>query len=141
MVTRIISSWYKLGQDQDFPLFDSNRNVLSPKRNELIRELAAKSIVLLKNENKALPLSPGGFISVFGQAASMSLLALVATIKETDIQRSNSTASLPRVDSVSLHPPTQAPLQAVSVLLTPISPISSPLTRQCKPKLDKEVRR
>lgn len=75
MVIRIISSWYKLGQDQDYPLFDANRNVLSAKRNELIRELAAKSIVLLKNENKTLPLSPGGFISVFGQASSESLRA------------------------------------------------------------------
>ena len=70
MVTRIVSSWYKLGQDQDYPLFDTNRNVLSAKRNELIRELAAKSIVLLKNQNKTLPLSPGGFVSVFGQASS-----------------------------------------------------------------------
>jgi beta-glucosidase-like glycosyl hydrolase len=75
MVIRIVSSWYKLGQDQDYPLFDTNRNVLSKERNELIRELAAKSIVLLKNENKTLPLSPGGFISVFGQASSKSLLS------------------------------------------------------------------
>lgn len=74
MVIRIISAWYKLGQDKDYPVFDTNRNVLSKERNELIRELAAKSIVLLKNEREALPLRGGGYISVFGQAASKSSL-------------------------------------------------------------------
>lgn len=72
MVTRIVSAWYKMGQDQDYPVWDNNRNVLSKERNELIRELAAKSIVLLKNVNKTLPLKGGGYISVFGQAASAS---------------------------------------------------------------------
>jgi beta-glucosidase len=70
MVTRIVSAWYKMGQDQGYPVWDNDRPVLSPERNELIRELAAKSIVLLKNENKTLPLKGGGYISVFGQAAS-----------------------------------------------------------------------
>lgn len=70
MVIRIVSAWYKMGQDQGYPEYDTNRNVLSKERNELIRELAAKSIVLLKNERNALPLKGGGYISVFGQAAS-----------------------------------------------------------------------
>jgi len=70
MVTRIVSAWYKVGQDQGFPTLDTKRNALDEKRNDLIREIGAKSIVLLKNENKSLPLKGGGYISVFGQASS-----------------------------------------------------------------------
>lgn len=70
MVTRIISSWYKVGQNNGFPTLDTKRNALDYDRNELLREIGAKSIVLLKNERNALPLEGGGYISVFGQAAS-----------------------------------------------------------------------
>lgn len=73
MVTRIVASWYKLGQNNGYPSLDTTRNALSRERNELLREIGAKSIVLLKNENKALPLQDSGYISVFGQAASESL--------------------------------------------------------------------
>lgn len=83
MVIRIVSAWYKMGQDKDYPVWDNNRNVLSTERNELIRELAAKSIVLLKNENKALPLKGGGYISVFGQAASELELQLGTYVHTT----------------------------------------------------------
>jgi len=72
MVTRIVSAWYQAGQDHDFPKLDLGRNILNEERNDLIRELGAKSIVLLKNENGALPLKGGGYISVFGQASSKS---------------------------------------------------------------------
>lgn len=70
MVIRIVSAWYKVGQDQGFPALRINQNVLDKHRNDLIRELGAKSIVLLKNKGNALPLQGGGYISVFGQAAS-----------------------------------------------------------------------
>lgn len=70
MVTRIVSAWYQTGQNNGFPSLDTTRNALDPQRNEMLREIGAKSIVLLKNENKALPLQGGGYISVFGQASS-----------------------------------------------------------------------
>lgn len=70
MVTRIVSAWYQVGQDKGYPTLDTNRNVLNASTNDLIRELGAKSIVLLKNEKNALPLQGGGYISVFGQASS-----------------------------------------------------------------------
>jgi beta-glucosidase len=70
MVTRIVSAWYKVGQNDNFPVLDVNRNALNASRNEVLREIGAKSIVLLKNEGGALPLGSGGYISVFGQASS-----------------------------------------------------------------------
>ena len=57
MAIRIVSTWYKLGQDKGYPSLGINRNVLDPKTNELAREFAAKSIVLLKNKNHTLPLA------------------------------------------------------------------------------------
>ncbi|OCF31065.1 avenacinase [Kwoniella heveanensis BCC8398] len=51
MVHRIVSAWYKLGQDQDYPAYNTSVNSLSKEHNELIREIGAKSIVLLKNSN------------------------------------------------------------------------------------------
>ena len=70
MVIRIVSAWYKVGQDQGFPTMGLSRNALAKETYDLIREIGAKSIVLLKNERGALPLQGGGYISVFGQAAS-----------------------------------------------------------------------
>ncbi len=72
MVIRIVSSWYKVGQSDGFPSLDTRRNALSKERNDLLREIGAKSIVLLKNERNALPIQGGGYISVFGQASSES---------------------------------------------------------------------
>jgi len=59
MVTRLVAAWYKVGQDQDYPELDTTKNVLSSEHNALIRELGAKSAVLLKNRNGTLPLSQG----------------------------------------------------------------------------------
>ncbi|WWD19902.1 hypothetical protein CI109_104371 [Kwoniella shandongensis] len=73
MATRIVASWYKLGQDQDYPLLETTANVLSKEHNELIRELGAKSTILLKNENNTLPLKNVKYLYVFGQAASVDL--------------------------------------------------------------------
>lgn len=56
MAVRVVAAYYKVGQDKDFPSLDQNRNALSDEHNDLIRELAGKSIVLLKNENQTLPL-------------------------------------------------------------------------------------
>jgi beta-glucosidase len=69
MATRILASWYFVGQDNpDYPKTNFNRFYpLDPATNEhidvqgnhslLVRELDAASIVLLKNVNGALPLN------------------------------------------------------------------------------------
>ena len=85
MVTRIVSSWYKVGQSNGFPSLDLKRNALNQESNDILREIGAKSIVLLKNERDALPLQRGGYISVFGQAASMSLPVPHAEIIDTQL--------------------------------------------------------
>nr|XP_018261855.1 avenacinase [Kwoniella dejecticola CBS 10117]OBR84013.1 avenacinase [Kwoniella dejecticola CBS 10117] len=56
MAHRIVSAWYKLGQDQNYPAYNTSVNSLSKEHNDLIREIGAKSIVLLKNINGSLPL-------------------------------------------------------------------------------------
>lgn len=97
MVTRIMTPFFYLGQDQDYPLVDPSGvdlNTFSPRstwfRNftlngtssrdvrgnhaELIRKLGAASAVLLKNENNTLPLSKPKSIAVFGNDASEDVL-------------------------------------------------------------------
>ncbi|KAI9846043.1 MAG: hypothetical protein M1838_001425 [Thelocarpon superellum] len=93
MATRIVAAWYKVGRDQTAkPInFDSwtNETVgyehfaaqvgqtrvnehVNVQRNHaaLIRDLAARGTVLLKNERHALPLSKPAVTAVFGQDAS-----------------------------------------------------------------------
>lgn len=97
MVTRILTPFFYLGQDQGYPLVDpsgADLNTFSPRstwfRNftlngtssrdvrgnhgELIRKLGAASAVLLKNENNTLPLSKPKSIAVFGNDASEDVL-------------------------------------------------------------------
>ncbi|KAJ7138264.1 glycoside hydrolase family 3 protein [Mycena epipterygia] len=70
MVTRILAAWYRLGQDSGYPAvnFDAqhsdgsgslnlNVSVRSAAHTALAREIAADSIVLLKNTAGTLPLS------------------------------------------------------------------------------------
>lgn len=80
MVTRTIAAWYKLGQDRNYPEvnFDVNHrpgldkfvNVQGNHKN-VIREVGAASNVLLKNENKALPLKLNNIrhVGIFGTDA------------------------------------------------------------------------
>jgi beta-glucosidase len=93
MITRIMTPYYFLGQDVDYPLIDpdtADLNTFSPRdtwlktfvlngtrgvdvradHNVLIRELGAASTVLLKNVNNALPLKAPKSIGVFGNDAS-----------------------------------------------------------------------
>ncbi|WWC88926.1 uncharacterized protein L201_003841 [Kwoniella dendrophila CBS 6074] len=72
MANRIVSAWYKLGQDNGFPALNTSTNALSQAHNDLIREIGSKSIVLLKN-NGTLPLAKNKSLYVFGQAASVDL--------------------------------------------------------------------
>lgn len=92
MITRIITPYYALHQDEDFPSIDASGVSLNPlfpqntwfreweftgptsrdvrdNHGELIREIAAASIVLVKNEGNALPLRAPRTIAVFGNDA------------------------------------------------------------------------
>lgn len=92
MIIRIMTPYFWLGQDKDFPSVDPSSgdlNTFSPKstwtrefnltgprsrdvredHGELIRKHGADAAVLLKNENKALPLKAPKSIAVFGNDA------------------------------------------------------------------------
>jgi beta-glucosidase len=92
MIIRIMTPYYWLGQDKDFPSVDpstADLNTFSPRstwlrewnltgersrdvrgnHGELIRRHGAASAVLLKNENGALPLKSPKSIAVFGNDA------------------------------------------------------------------------
>ncbi|KAJ7451239.1 glycoside hydrolase superfamily [Mycena galericulata] len=86
MVTRTITSWYKMGQDSDYPdvnfsqlteatflngeLVNEHVNV-QDEHYKLIREIGAASTILLKNTNNALPLRVENIkrIGLFGSDA------------------------------------------------------------------------
>ncbi|KAI9836146.1 MAG: hypothetical protein M1837_003455 [Sclerophora amabilis] len=94
MVTRILAAWYKVGRDEKtIPInFDSwtadtfgpehyfvgqgnkvineHVDVRTEQHSRLIRDIAAKGTVLLKNEKNALPLVRPKFTAVIGQDAS-----------------------------------------------------------------------
>ncbi|PVH74275.1 glycoside hydrolase family 3 protein [Cadophora sp. DSE1049] len=93
MVIRIMTPYFFLGQDKDYPTVDpssADLNTFSPKdtwfreyvlngtrsrdvradHGALIRKHGAESTVLLKNVNNALPLKSPKIISVFGNDAS-----------------------------------------------------------------------
>ncbi|OJJ86130.1 beta-glucosidase [Aspergillus glaucus CBS 516.65] len=93
MVTRIVATWYKLGQDKDYPLpnFSSNteeeKGLLYPgalfspsgvvnkfvnvqaNHNATARAIARDAITLLKNEDQVLPLRRNDSLKVFGTDA------------------------------------------------------------------------
>lgn len=92
-VTRIVATWFKFGQDQDYPLpnFSTNTQaatgplypgaLISPTgvvnqyvnvegdHNVTARAIARDAITLLKNDNKTLPLSTDTPLKVFGTDA------------------------------------------------------------------------
>ena len=92
MVLRILTPYFFLGQDKDFPSVDpssADLNTFSPRstwlrewnltgersrdvranHGALIRKQAASSVVLLKNEGNALPLKAPKSIAIFGNSA------------------------------------------------------------------------
>ncbi|KAL2133974.1 hypothetical protein VTI74DRAFT_1277 [Chaetomium olivicolor] len=92
MIVRIMTPYYALGQDRDYPTVDpstADLNTFSPRSTwltkfnltgpssrdvrgnhaALIREAGAAAIVLLKNEKNALPLKAPKSIAVFGNDA------------------------------------------------------------------------
>ncbi|KAF8308382.1 beta-glucosidase [Clavulina sp. PMI_390] len=76
MATRVLASWYLLGQDSGFPATNFNSwtgagshvNVQGT-HGTLIRQIGAASTVLLKNTNNALPLVKPTTIAVIGNDA------------------------------------------------------------------------
>ncbi|KAF2110067.1 beta-glucosidase-like protein [Lophiotrema nucula] len=92
-VTRILATWFQLGQDQNYPPpnFDTNTQdaegplypgaLVSPSgvvnqfvdvqgtHAEVAREIARDAVTLLKNSNNALPLKPNATLKVFGTDA------------------------------------------------------------------------
>ncbi|KAL4804162.1 glycoside hydrolase superfamily [Aspergillus unguis] len=77
MVTRILASWYLVGQDEGHPsvAFSSwdggvaSVNVTTPEHGDLARTIARDSIVLLKNVNGSLPLGAPASLAVIGSDA------------------------------------------------------------------------
>nr|WAP05611.1 beta-glucosidase [Talaromyces funiculosus] len=93
MVTRIVATWFQMGQDDDYPEpnFSTNTEdatgplypgaLFSPSgvvnqfvnvqgnHNTIAREVARDAITLLKNVNQTLPLSTNASLSVFGTDA------------------------------------------------------------------------
>ncbi|KUL85518.1 hypothetical protein ZTR_08081 [Talaromyces verruculosus] len=93
MVTRIVATWFQMGQDNDYPEpnFSTNTEdatgplypgaLFSPSgvvnqfvnvqgnHNIIAREVARDAITLLKNVNQTLPLSTNASLSVFGTDA------------------------------------------------------------------------
>jgi beta-glucosidase len=102
MIVRIMTPYYALGQDHGFPTVDpssADLNTFSPRSTwltefnltgpssrdvrgnhaALIREQGAAAIVLLKNENKALPLKAPMSIAVFGNDAGEDTMGSYST--------------------------------------------------------------
>jgi beta-glucosidase len=71
---RILEAKYKLGLFEDpYRYVNESRpakDILTPANRQFARELAAKSAVLLKNDNNLLPLKKGGSIALVGPLAN-----------------------------------------------------------------------
>lgn len=100
MIIRIMTPYYWLGQDQDYPEVDpssADLNTFSPRSTwirefnltgkrsrdvrgnhaELIRKVAAQATILLKNEKQALPLKKPKNIAIFGNDAGENTMGPV----------------------------------------------------------------
>jgi beta-glucosidase len=71
---RVLEAKYKLGLfDDPYRYFDDARpakDILSAENREIARQVAARSMVLLKNENQVLPLKKSGTIALIGPLAN-----------------------------------------------------------------------
>ena len=80
MATRIIAPYYLVGQDQDYPTVDLDRDAM--ETNYIInREASRAGMILLKNLNNTLPLncSVNTNIYIYGQAAGQTTCGLEQT--------------------------------------------------------------
>ncbi|PVH98340.1 glycoside hydrolase family 3 protein [Periconia macrospinosa] len=76
MATRILATWYQLGQDRDYPEIGIYSNLqkhipveVQGDHASLIREIGAAGTVLVKNVNNTLPLNNPKFLAVYGYDA------------------------------------------------------------------------
>jgi beta-glucosidase len=71
LATRILATWYKFGQDQNYPAVAVTNDTVDVQSNhkETIRAIGAASAVLLKNDNHILPLSSPKSIGILGNDA------------------------------------------------------------------------
>ncbi|KAJ5408302.1 Glycoside hydrolase family 3 [Penicillium cosmopolitanum] len=80
MIVRIMTPYYWLRQDVDYPEFnltgERSRDVRGNHAN-FIRKLAAEATVLLKNEKQALPLKAPKNIAIFGNDAGENTMGAV----------------------------------------------------------------
>lgn len=99
MVTRIVATWYQLGQDEDFPDVNFSANTddatgpcypgsilsellvtctvnqfidVQADHNVVARNISREAITLLKNEDAVLPLSTASSLTVFGLDARVN---------------------------------------------------------------------
>lgn len=72
MATRILASWYLVGQDNAGypPITIANATNVVGDHGALIRSIGAASTVLLKNVNNALPLTKPKTIAIIGTDAA-----------------------------------------------------------------------
>ncbi|CAF1371834.1 unnamed protein product [Rotaria magnacalcarata] len=80
MATRIIAPYYLVGQDQDYPTVDLDRDTM--ENNYIInRKVSRAGMILLKNVNNILPLnsSVNTNIYIYGQAAGQTNCGLEQT--------------------------------------------------------------
>lgn len=68
MVRRILSAWYYVGQDKNYPSLNLNLNVQGNHKTN-VRAVARDGIVLLKNQGNILPLKRPAKIGLVGSAA------------------------------------------------------------------------
>ncbi|KAK4225758.1 family 3 putative glycoside hydrolase [Podospora fimiseda] len=78
MVTRVLKSWFLMGQENGFPepQLGTNLDIREPvdvrgDHAELIREIGAKGTVVVKNEGGILPFKKPKFLCVFGYDAEI----------------------------------------------------------------------
>jgi len=73
MVTRILTPYYLLSQDQGFPSLDLDRNAIGDNY-KVNREVSAAGMVLLKNTNNILPfnVTTDNIFYVYGEPAGQS---------------------------------------------------------------------
>ena len=73
MATRIIAPYYLVGQDQDYPSVDPNRDAMADHY-IINREIGHAGMILLKNVNNVLPLnvSINTNLYIYGQAAGQA---------------------------------------------------------------------
>ncbi|ORY57247.1 glycoside hydrolase superfamily, partial [Pseudomassariella vexata] len=86
MATRILASWYYMGQDNGYPSKGIYSNTMKHapidvqgSHRNLIREIGAAGTVLVKNVNKTLPLQRPTFLCVYGYDATLPLTPWVSS--------------------------------------------------------------